>query len=190
MRKFDADLYAVAKEALKTFVATFKNETLPIVFAWSERESKASTNISWQNPDDYEDEGLYGTSAGLYIAAEVGEYFIYLPKTTKAFVAFIDAMAKMHINDNIPNEIMMSFDGESTVKFKVASYVEDVTDEMEMTAVKTLAKDLVDMLCESNKVEFYEGDDEPKEHVYHPGDKEPANYFVGFKGEYDIYEVE
>lgn len=185
MRK-DADLYATAKEALKAFVATFKKETLPIVLAWSERESKASTNISWQIPDDYEDEVLYGTSAGMYIASEIGEYFIYLPKTTKAFVAFVDAMAKMHINDNIPNEVMMSFDGKSTVKFKVATYIEDVT---EMTEVKKLAKELVDMLCESDKVEFYEGDDEPKERVYKPGDKEPANYYVGFKGKYDIYEV-
>ena len=104
----------------------------------------------------------------------------------KAFVAFVDAMAKMHINDNIPNEVMMSFDGKSTVKFKVATYIEDVT---EMTEVKKLAKELVDMLCESDKVEFYEGDDEPKERVYKPGDKKPANYYVGFKGKYDIYEV-
>ena len=102
----------------------------------------------------------------------------------EALKAFVATFKKETLP--IPNEVMMSFDGKSTVKFKVATYIEDVTV---MTEVKKLAKELVDMLCESDKVEFYEGDDEPKERVYKPGDKEPANYYVGFKGKYDIYEV-
>lgn len=189
MRKNDADLYVAAKEALKAFMATFKKETQPIVFEWSEKGSKACTDISWMNPDDYEDECLYGTSAGLYISAALAEYFIYLPKTTKAFVTFVKAMAKMHINDNIPNEVMMSFDGVRTVEFKVVTYIEDVTDEVEMTEAKTLAKKLIDMLYEAENVEFYEGNNEPGERIYQPGDKEPANYYIGYKGKYDIYKV-
>ena len=188
MRKSDADLYAAARKASEAFVATFKKETLPIVYEWSERESKASTSIIWLNPDDYEGDGLYGTSAGLYISAESGEYFIFLPKTTKAFITFVKAMEKMHISDNIPNEVMLSLDGVDTVEFKVVTYIEDVTNETEMTEVKKLTNMLIDMLWR-HKVEFYEGDNEPKESVYRPGDKEPANYYVGFKGEYDIYNI-
>lgn len=196
MRKFDADLYSTAKETLKTFLAMFEIETLPIVLAWSERNSKATTSISWMDPVDYEDEGLYGTEAGLYIGAEVGEYFIYLPKTTNAFIAFCEAMMKLHINDNgfdeenIPDEIILEFDGNRTVKYRVTAYVEDVTDEDKMTAVKTIVEELIDMLWKSDRSRFYEGDNEPGgDHVYHVGDKIPANYYVGFKDEYDIYRV-
>ncbi len=197
MRKFDADLYSTAKEALKTFLAMFKTETLPIVWAWSERNSSATTNINWMAPEDYEEDVLYGTEAGLYIGAEVGSYFIYLPKTTNAYIAFLEAMINLHTNDKgvdeeiMPNEIKMEFDGKRTVKYRFVAYGEDVTDEEKMTAVKTIAEELIDMLWKSDKSEFYKGDNEPDvDHMYHIGDKIPSNfYYVGIKDEYDIYRV-
>lgn len=90
------------------------------------------------------------------------------------------------LEDSIPHEVMLHFDGERTMTFRFVTYVDDVTDESEMSATKTLVEELVK---EVEEVVFYEGDDEPEEHVYHPGDEEPANYFVGLKSSYDIYEV-
>lgn len=196
----DVAVYKAAKEALRNLITTFQKEILPITYAWKERGDKVYTNIGWYNPEYHEEMGsFYGTTRGLYILSEVGEYFIWLPKTTKAYSIFHDAMTELyHEDDNffinsIPEEIGLFFDGDRTVNFKFSAYVSDVTDETELTSAKTIAEELIEMLsdfkgCEA--CEFYEGDDEPdKEHIYHPGDELPANYFVGVKSKYDFYNV-
>ena len=182
------------KEALSNFLETFQKETLPIAYAWAEKEKEVYTSISWQsvkNKDEDEMDGIYGNQSGLYIQGE-GEYFIFLPKTTKAFANFYKMVKNAYkeepsfLEDSIPDEVMLHFDGESTMMFRFVTYVDNVTDESEMSATKTLVEELVK---EADGVVFYEGDDEPEDHVYHPGDKEPANYFVGLKSSYDIYEI-
>ena len=172
------------KETLRTFIETFQKEILPIAYSWLDMEKEIYTVIKWYYPDVFKDEteGFYGTGPGMWIQGE-GEYFIFLPKTTKAYISFFSTAKKFYKKDYIPEEVMLHFDGKGKMKFKFASYVDCVTNEAEMLTRKELAEELVECL---EDITFYEGDDEPKESVYTPGDIIPSNYFVGIKGEYEV----
>lgn len=201
----ETTFYEVAKKSLKNFLSTLQREILPITFSWHEAEKKVYTNIGWNDPEMYDDDdmnGFYGKNAGLYIKADAGDYHIYLPKTSEKYAVFHTIMTQLCelddeiIEDSVPDEIMIFFDGDSTVNFKLAKYIFDVTSQVQMKSAKVVSNMLLEMisdyeLCEG--LQFYEGDDEPdvdgKECVYHPGDEIPSNYFVGVSGSYDFFKV-
>lgn len=195
-----AALYEVAKKTLTYFIATLQKEILPITFGWLDRDCKVSASVGWYDPDlSDEAGGFYGTTPGLYITSEVGEYLIWLPKSTKAYDTFYSVMEQLCdmeddlIKDSIMDEIMLELEEDSTIEVKMVTYVYDVTNETEMNSAKTVAKMLKEMLSDYkifNGIELYEGDDEPMEdHVYTPGSKIPENYFVGIKTRYCFEEV-
>lgn len=194
-----AALYEVAKKHLTYFLSTLQKEILPISFGWQDRGCRVAANVGWFDPEmDDEVGGFYGTTPGLYITSEVGEYLIWLPKSTKAYDTFYSVMVQLCemenlLKDSITDEIMFDLVDDSVINVKIVTYVYDVTNETEMKSAKTVANMLKDMLSDYeifDKIELYEGDDEPDEdHVYKPGDQLPENYYVGIKTRYDFYEV-
>ena len=191
------------KEALSNFLEIFQTEIDPIVFDWMELEKVVYNDIAWRRYEEEElfagPSNMYGSESGMYILGLYGDYLIFLPRTTKAYVAFINALANVYGKDNIfydegdeliiakkvPHEIILHFDGKDTISYKFVTYVHNVTDETEMSAAKTLAKELIEDL--DVDVTFYEGnDEEKKDRIYSPGDVIPANYFVGFKGKWNV----
>ncbi len=185
MREYDATKYAATKEALKTFLETFKKEIRHMVYEWSEIGIEAASSIFWTEPGDNDD--MYGTVEGMYISAAKGDYCTYLKKTTEAYVKLINAMFNLLNVETLTHlEVMLSFDGKEYVTFRCVTRV-----EAGLNIVKTITKEFINMLSDVTPVEFYEGDDEPNnDKVYNPAvDDEPANYYVGFKGTYNIWEV-
>lgn len=188
-----------AKKALINLISTLQREILPITFGWHDRECKVYASVGWYDPDQYDEmEGFYGTTPGLYITAEVGEYFIWLPKSTKAYELFYPVMAELCkqedlLEDSVPDEIILDCEGDSIVSLKFVTYIYDVTNEIEMVSAKKVAIMLNEMLTDYKICEgfiLYEGDDEPNnDRVYNPGDEIPPNYFVGIKTSYDFYKV-
>lgn len=195
--------YQVAQKSLVNLFTTVQREILPITLGWRDANKKVYTNIGWNDPDLHDDmNGFYGKDSGLYIKADVGDYRIYLPRSSEKYAVFHTVMTQLFdlddeiIEDSVPDEIIIFFDGDSTINFKFATYVYDVTSEVQMKSAKEVANLLLEMLSDSKiceGLEFYEGDDEPdkhgKESVYHPGDLIPSSYFVGIRGKYDFLKV-
>lgn len=201
MRKEIRDVasYEKATIALKNLIITFQKELSPIANAWTERKKNTYTGISWYDPSDYDNmPSFYGTEPGMYYSPEVGDYMIWFPRTTQAYVVFRNAFLKLYqaeddlIERSIPSDIEIFYNGYKTIEFKFMTYIFDVTDEMECAAAKLIAEDIKEMLMGFDGFETfdnYEGDGEPgEEHVYNPEEELPANYYVGVKSKYNLWD--
>lgn len=166
------DLYQEAKEALRDLISTFQSETTQLTCIWEKAESAFTTYICWCAPEEYEN-GYYGDNPGLYL--KIGEYYIYLPNSTRSYCLFYDSIVKLHAGENyvesvIPAEIILDFKSGEIASYMFTTYFLEHASEMEIIAAKSLSKELMGMLCneEMDSLEFYEGDEE-------------RNYCVGFK---------
>lgn len=197
MREKDKNgaLYKAAKEAVRSFTTTLQKELEPMTFEWSERRpTKYYTGIEWSDPEKFDFERYFGKEPGMYLIACDGEAHIWFPKTSVAYDTFYDTMCKLHEEDDdfleqsIPMDVDIGYDGNETIEFKIYIYVHDRANEEEYISAKTIAEELMEMLSDMEgfeKFTYYEGDNE--------GNTDPnvkhSNYYVGISSTYNMWMV-
>ena len=191
MRKLQQEAYEVlyqrAEEAAHLLFYQLQEEISNIVMIWySNNTGKNSAAVVFNDAEDLENRGVYGSAPGLYLSLEGGDIEIHLPKTTYKYGEYLEAIEELHEADDdvyyetIPNMIDVLYDGEENLEIDFVCNIVGLPISEAYVSARVLAEELVQMLNGIkvfNQVEYHEGDDDGKINW----DKNPNNYFVGVK---------